>query len=122
MIIGEGFGSLILLALWIFCFIDVLTTPEQSCRNLPKLAWIFIVLLLPPIGPIAWLIAGRDWERTLVKAGAPPRSGTAGRVRGGQSLPSNPDDDEEFLAGLSKRAEEQRRRAAEKPDRPDNDA
>ena len=120
MIIGEGLGGLIFLAVWIFCFIDVLTTPEASCRNLPKLAWIFIVLLLPGIGSIAWLIAGRDWERTLVKAGAPPRSAT-GRARGARTLPSNPDDDEEFLAGLSKRAEEQRRRAAENPDRPDHD-
>ena len=120
MIFGEGLGGLIVLALWIFCFLDVLTTPEQSCRNLPKLAWVFIVLLLPPIGPIAWLIAGRDWERTLVKAGAPPRAATAGRAR--RTASTSPDDDEEFLAGLSKRAEEQRRAAEQKRDRPDLDA
>jgi hypothetical protein len=124
MILGEGLGGLIIFALWVFCFIDVLTTPEQSCRNLPKLAWIFIVLLLPPIGPLAWLIAGRDWDRTLVRAGAPPRVRTAGRGTTATGAPSNPDDDEEFLESLRKRAEEQRRRAAEQQrrERPDQES
>ncbi len=68
MLLFDGVGGLLFLALWIFCFIDVLTTPDPACRNLPKLAWIFIVLLLPLVGSIAWLVAGRAWDRSTVAA------------------------------------------------------
>jgi hypothetical protein len=118
----DGVGGLIVLALWIFCFIDVLVTPETSCRNLPKLAWVFIVLLVPFLGSIGWLVAGRPWDRPphqYVSARSssrltPTRTGASGR-------PMNPDDDEEFLAGLRKRAEEQRQRAREQQEREQGD-
>lgn len=116
MLYFDGLGGLIMLGLWIFCFIDVLLTPEFACRNLPKLGWVFIVLLLPLVGSIAWLVAGRPWDRT----NAPVRSSrpaTSARYpeydRANRRTASNPDDDEEFLAGLRRRADEQRRRAAE---------
>lgn len=108
MLLFDGVGGLVVLALWIFCFIDVLTTPETACRNLPKLAWVFIVLLLPFVGTIAWLVAGHPWDRTRLPANRP-----AARVGQSKRVPTNPDDDEEFLAGLKLRAEEQRRRARE---------
>jgi phospholipase D-like protein len=104
----DGVLGLFFLGLWIFCIIDVITTPESQCRNLPKIAWLLIVILLMDIGSIAWLVAGRNWEgaaRTpLTKAPAHPR---------GRTGTGNPDDDEEFLASLRTRAEEQRRRARE---------
>ena len=62
MLLFDGFGGLLVLGVWIFCFIDVLMTPEQACRNLPKLAWVFLVLLLPTFGSIAWLVAGPALE------------------------------------------------------------
>jgi hypothetical protein len=105
MLLFDGMGGLLVLALWIFSFIDVLLTPEGACRNLPKLAWVFLVLLLPLIGSIAWLVAGRPWNRV---PGAPRVGATQ---RAARPVATNPDDDEEFLASLSKRAEEQRRRA-----------
>lgn len=112
MLLFDGAGGLVFLALWIFCFIDVLTTPEAACRSLPKLAWVFIVLLLPLIGPIAWLVAGHAWDRTRLTTQQP-----ASRADGSRRVPTNPDDDEEFLAGLRLRAEEQRRRAREQGER-----
>ena len=123
MLYFDGFAGLIVIAVWVFCFIDVLLTPDGAVRNLPKLAWVFIVLLLPTIGSIAWLVAGRPWDRTNLQA----RTRTSGRFaeydRPNRFVPSNPDDDEEFLAGLRKRAEEQRRRARdaqrEQDDKPD---
>jgi phospholipase D-like protein len=107
----DGVVGLFFLGLWIFCIIDVITTPEGQCRNLPKIAWLLIVILLMDIGSIAWLIAGRDWnaEPRVPAAKAPGRP--AGRPRA-----NNPDDDEDFLAGLRSRAEEQRRRAREAQD------
>ncbi len=116
MLLFDGAGGLIFLGLWIFCFIDVLTTPEAGCRNLPKLAWIFIVLLLPLVGCIAWLVAGHPWN-----GGMPVTPRVTTRAAQTRRVPSNPDDDDEFLAGLKLRAEEQRRRAREQSERDSRD-
>lgn len=108
-----GFG-LILLALWIFCIFDVITTPESDCRNLPKTLWLIIVLILPDVGSIAWLIAGRpqSWSRPR---DLPYKGNTARKFPGvpGRAVAANPDDDEEFLRSLRDRVEEQRRKARE---------
>ena len=116
MLLFDGAGGLLVIALWIFCFIDVLLTPEGACRSLPKLAWVFLVLLLPLVGSIAWLVAGRQWNRAAggARAGSKPRPT--------RSVPTNPDDDEEFLASLRKRAEEQRRQARDQQDGPESGA
>jgi hypothetical protein len=129
MVYFDGLGGLIFLAVWIFCFIDVLVTPEGQCRSLPKLAWVFIVLLLPLIGSIGWLVAGHNWAARESVGAAKPTGGWMGQrvtTGAGAARPSNPDDDEEFLAGLRARAEEQRRRGREQPggadpDRPHNE-
>ncbi|MGI5402158.1 PLD nuclease N-terminal domain-containing protein [Streptomyces sp. CA-135486] len=87
---------LLILALWIYAFIDCLNTPEEEVRHLPKVAWVIIVLLFGEvlIGPIAWLVAGR-----------------ARRTPSGGSTPSEwhrnqrtewvaPDDNPDFLKSL----------------------
>jgi phospholipase D-like protein len=121
-VLFDGVAGLLFLALWIFCIVDVITTTESQVRNLPKIVWLIIVVLLVDIGSIAWLVAGRTWG---ANAGTPisrnVRSGSADRWAAEASAPqqtarrkpSNPDDDEEFLAHLRARAEEQRRRARE---------
>ncbi|HEX3336959.1 MAG TPA: PLD nuclease N-terminal domain-containing protein [Jatrophihabitans sp.] len=112
MLLFDGALGAIALGVWIFCIIDVITTPEPQCRNLPKIAWLLIVILLSDLGSIAWLVAGRTWNSQ--PGGRPagrglfPPAGTRTPSRA-----SNPDDDEEFLATLRARAEEQRRRARE---------
>lgn len=111
MILGEGALGLMLFGLWIFCIIDVITTDESQIRNLPKLAWVFIVLLLVDIGSILWLVAGRNWS------GGPRRAPVGERVvpaypeynRAGRAAATSPDDDEEFLSQVRARAEAQRR-------------
>lgn len=118
---GGGLG-LIAIAVWIFCVIDAITTPAERCRNLPKLAWVFIVLLFLDIGSIAWLVAGRPW--TKVPAGQASARGLPFGAGGTHPtrVASNPDDDEEFLAGLRRRAEEQRQRAREQAERDRRDS
>ncbi|WP_030055709.1 MULTISPECIES: PLD nuclease N-terminal domain-containing protein [Streptomyces] len=94
------------LALWVWAFVDCLTTPEDEVRHLPKVVWVLIVLLFPPLGPIAWLIAGkqRGFLRTATADGYPAADGRAGRPghpsAGGRPLA--PDDNPEFLASLKK--------------------
>jgi hypothetical protein len=52
---------LLVLALWIYAFIDCLNTPEEQIRGLPKVVWVIIILLFGEVlvGPIAWLVAGK---------------------------------------------------------------
>ncbi|MEV7321763.1 PLD nuclease N-terminal domain-containing protein [Streptomyces sp. NPDC093970] len=53
---------LLVLALWIYAFVDCLNTPEDEVRALPKLVWVLIILLFGEVlvGPVAWLAAGRS--------------------------------------------------------------
>lgn len=90
---------LLSLALTVYCVIDAIQTDESEVRNLPKMAWLLLVLLFPVIGPISWLVAGRpeqgpgpvrSQQRRLEQH---ERDRDAGRPRG-------PDDDPDFLKGL----------------------
>jgi phospholipase D-like protein len=111
MLLMRGGLGLVLLVLWIFCIVDVIMTDESRVRNLPKVLWLLVVILLADVGSILWLLFGHPWEQR------PVRSRIATEFpeydRPGRHIPVNPDDDREFLQGLRARAEEQRRRAAE---------
>jgi hypothetical protein len=94
------------LAAFVYCVLDVATTPASAVRTLPKLVW-FVVLAPPLLGPALWFLFGR------------PARGARGRLsRLTRSAPERgaPDDDEEFLRDLRRRAEEQRRRARDPRD------
>lgn len=86
--------TLVILALWIYAFIDCLNTPEEQVRNLPKVVWVIIILLFGTVlvGPVAWLIAGRPQGPVAAayRRQAPPTRSVA------------PDDDPEFLASLDR--------------------
>ena len=45
--------------LMIYCLIEAISTDESVVRNLPKFAWVLLILFFPLVGSIAWLIAGR---------------------------------------------------------------
>lgn len=113
MLYFDGVFGLVMLALWLFCIIDVITTGPADCRNLPKLGWLLIVILLADLGCIAWLIAGRPWSGTSSSSLAyrGNRGGTRYPEydRPGRFAATNPDDDEQFLSQLRDRAEQQRR-------------
>lgn len=113
MLFFDGAFGLLMLAVWLFCIIDVITTPESQCRNLPKLAWLLIVIVLVDLGSIAWLVAGREWagrgQAGLSYKGNTGRSRYPEYERPGRFAATNPDDDEAFLSQLRERAEQQRR-------------
>ena len=54
-----GIVPLILLALWVYCILDVIATDDALVRNLSKGVWLLIVIFLPDIGSLAWLLLGR---------------------------------------------------------------
>ncbi|MFE6775271.1 PLD nuclease N-terminal domain-containing protein [Streptomyces sp. NPDC057702] len=100
---------LLVLALWIYAFIDCLNTPEEEVRKLPKVAWVIIVLLFGEvlIGPVAWLTVGRPRKTVGGQGGGrgPAGGGIAGAFggrRGGGGGWVAPDDNPEFLKSLRK--------------------
>ncbi|GAB2749473.1 PLD nuclease N-terminal domain-containing protein [Kitasatospora kifunensis] len=100
---------LIVLLLWVWAFIDCLTTPEQEVRHLPKVVWILLILIFGEVllGPIAWLLAGR--RRGASAPGRGTGSGPAPAQRQASfGRPLAPDDDPEFLASLQRDNERRR--------------
>ncbi|QBJ95275.1 hypothetical protein ERC79_04395 [Rhodococcus sp. ABRD24] len=101
--------GLIVMILWIVCLVDVIVAEEHQVRNIPKIAWVIVVLLLPLVGSVLWLVAGRPeggmgGHRRPASPSAFPEYDRPGRQIAQQS-----EADEEFLRRCRERAEEQRR-------------
>jgi hypothetical protein len=76
-----GVVGVVFLFVWVYCLYDVFTTEESHIRNLPRIGWFLIVLLLFDIGSILWLCFGRP------RLSAPRRSFVA-RQAGRTANPS----------------------------------
>lgn len=74
------------LALTIYALTDCLQAGTR--KGQAKVGWLAAILLLPFVGALAWLLAGRS------------SSGGTGRPRTGRPPPRGPDDDPDFLRGL----------------------
>lgn len=94
MLLGEGFLGFVLLAFWIWALIDTITSDPQAVRNLPKWAWIVLVILLSDIGAVLWLVAGRPPSR---------RWGPAGPDAWGSRRPTVVDDRPEVRPAITDR-------------------
>jgi hypothetical protein len=90
------------LVLVVVALIDCLSAEEFAIRALPRVVWVFLILLFSPVGPIVWFVAGRP-------LGTAARS-SGGAWRPGSGFPESerprrttvaPDDDPEFLRGLA---------------------
>lgn len=96
--------ALLVLGVWMFCLLDVLTTEEGRTRGLPKFGWFLIVLLGFEIGAVLWLLLGRPrGERAAMRIPDLPRDITGDLPAGLPSAPRGPDDDPEFLRSLERR-------------------
>jgi Phospholipase_D-nuclease N-terminal len=97
---GRLFALLFLadLALVVVALIDCLSCDARDVRALPRFAWIFLILLFSPVGPIVWFLAGRP-QQVGVGGGV----GTASRFpeRQRQRRQLAPDDDPDFLKGIA---------------------
>lgn len=67
--------------LTIYCIVEVAQSRSWQVRALPRWLWAFVVILVPVLGPVTWLLAGR------------PVSGPGPGFKG-------PDDDDDFLRGI----------------------
>jgi Phospholipase_D-nuclease N-terminal len=95
-LLGGGLVGLVLVALWIFCILDVIATDEVLVRNLPKFLWLLVVIILPSVGSIAWLILGRP-------VGAGFRLGSNIGIHRPQKRVVGPEDSPEFLSSMERR-------------------
>jgi hypothetical protein len=100
---------LIDLALLVIALIDCLSAEEFQIRALPRIAWVFIILLFSPIGAIAWFVAGRPARGVKLSNGSTWRPGS-GFPEKERPRSTAPDDDPEFLRSLRKDDEELMRR------------
>ena len=84
----QGFFIIATLALTLYTFIDCARRDETEIRKLPKWGWLLAIVLTGIIGPVAYLIIGRNPLNSSPKKNKPQK----------RILP--PDDDPDFLKGL----------------------
>lgn len=112
MIFAGGGLFLVELGLLIYCVLNIVTSPAEQVRHLPKLVWLLLVIAVPIVGGVAWLVAGRPAGPATSlpyrgNSGVPPQYDRPGRA-----VLSSPDDDAAFLQRLRERADAQRAEAA----------
>lgn len=77
---------IVLIAVTVFAVIDAILTPRDQLPG--KVWWVLGIVLLPVVGPLAWLTVGRRARRGTGGTGGTPQP------------PVAPDDDPDFLRGL----------------------
>lgn len=82
---------------------DAIGAQSGRIRNLPKVAWILLILFFPLIGSIAWLAAGRPESASARRSEFPEYD------RPGRAAAADPEQDADFLRQLRERAEAQRK-------------
>lgn len=100
-----GVLSVVYFVFFLYCLLDVVLSEPGLVRNLPKLVWVVIVVIVPLAGGIAWLVAGRPENATAAPGSTRSRDrgrdpGGRGGRQGRQSPPMGPEDDPDFLRRL----------------------
>ena len=89
---APGLFGLALFAFWVWAVIDVISTDRILVRNMEKNLWLLLVILVPSVGAIAWLVAGRP-----VNAGFAPGSTAIRRPPSARGeAPRGPEDDPDW--------------------------
>ena len=103
----------VVIAFTIYCVLDIVLSPRDRVRTLTKPGWIAPVILLPPVGGIAWLLFGRPGtdvtpgggggQPAVRDPGPRPTRPSGAPGGGGPPRPRGPDDDPDFLRRLGDR-------------------
>ena len=101
--------TVVILGFALYCVIDLVRSRDDEVRGLPRLVWLILMILLPVVGGVAWLVAGRPRSPRPAGAAGPPRASGPPRVLG-------PDDDPDFLRGLNRTDRADRGRETEEGD------
>jgi hypothetical protein len=52
--------AIVVLAIDIYALVDVISIHEWRIKSLNKIAWVFIILVLPLLGAILWFAIGKE--------------------------------------------------------------
>ncbi|HPU12658.1 MAG TPA: PLD nuclease N-terminal domain-containing protein [Aeromicrobium sp.] len=85
---GKALLLMAAVVLLVYALFDVLATPKDRVRYLPKVAWAVVIVLLPYVGALLWMFFGTLKDRP------------SGQNRQSRPRPTGPDDDPDFLRGL----------------------
>ena len=103
---------LLTVGFWAYCLIDAIMTPPEELRSLTTLKWALLITVVPVIGAIAWLLAGRpdpSWRTAVMPEhlAGQPRLGQQADVwdyaATSPNPPIGPDDDPGFIRELERR-------------------
>ncbi len=117
------------LALTLYALIDCIRTPKDNMPGkVPKSLWILLILLISPIGAIAWIIVSRVAAAEAKGGVIEPNiwsSEESVPISFGRKptpeQPSAPDDDPEFLEEVSRKLREKQREEYERKKREKED-
>lgn len=73
-------GVLIAIVLLIYALIDLTVTDDARIRKLNRILWIVIIVLLPIVGPLAWILVGKG-PRSAARVVAPDDDPSFGSSR-----------------------------------------
>lgn len=101
------------IALSVYALTDCIGTEDSRVRGIPRWAWIALIVLVPWVGPITWLLAGK----TMRSFSGPGQGARSARRPAGPTSPAPtsrrrslaPDDDPEFLRALGEQIRRERR-------------
>jgi hypothetical protein len=100
MLYGGGALAIAIFALWVYCILDVIATEEALMRNMPKIFWLIVVIILPTVGSFAWLLLGRPSNAGYMPGDTTKRPSLPKRSR----RPLGPEDSPDFIAEIDDRA------------------
>ena len=73
----------VVIGLGVYAFVQALQTDAAQIRVMPRWLWVAVILVFPLVGPLAWILTGRQSRASITDEG-----------------PMGPDDDPEFLRRL----------------------
>lgn len=95
---------LLMFALVVYTVVDISSSDDDERLGMPAFVWIVIAILVPVLGPVAWIAVSRTQRAKKAAGQAGGASGATTptpRPRPRQSGPVAPDDDPEFLRHLA---------------------
>jgi len=108
---------LIDLALVVIALISCLSAEDGDIRALPRFAWVLIILLFPPVGPIAWFVAGKERYSRPRNVWSPGRGFPENERPHQRGRTVAPDDNPDFLKGIAAGRAEREAAAAQEKER-----
>lgn len=92
--------SILWIAILVFVLADIISGGPGKFKNLDKIMWVIIVIILPVVGSILWFLVGREYEAGEKIPGFTPPARAEQR-----SAPNTMSDTEKQIAALDREIE-----------------